>query len=169
MDPPAIAAIVRARIRDAHLPLEIQSATALDDEIGASLKDDYIRMQASGLFATLALALIASGLYGLMAYTVARRTREIGIRAAVGASAGRIMLLVLRQSLRFVAIGIVIGIPGAVAVLRLLSRIVFVLPPVDLASLSIAAALLILSGLAASFIPAWRAARLDPMRALRVE
>ena len=169
MGPLALGAMVRARIRDAHLPLKVQSATALNDEIGATLADDHIRMQASSLFGGLALALIASGLYGLMAYTVAQRTREIGIRTAVGASTSGIMILVLRQSLRLVAIGIAIGIPGAVAVMRALSGIVFGLPPVDFASLGIAAALLAIAGTAASFVPAWRAAHLDPMQALRIQ
>jgi predicted permease len=169
MDPQALGAIVRARIRDAHLPLKVQSATALNDEIGASLSDDRIRMQASSLFGGLALALIVSGLYGLMAYMVAQRTREIGIRAAVGASTSSIMALVLRQSFRLIAVGTVIGIPGAVAVMRALSGIVFGLPPVDFASLGIAAALLAVAGAAASFVPAWRAAHLDPMQALRVQ
>jgi predicted permease len=169
MDPAALGAVVRARIRDAHLPLTMQSATALYDEIGVSLADDYIRMQASSIFGGLALALIASGLYGLMVYTVARRTREIGIRAAIGASTLGIMVLVLRHSFRLVAVGIVIGIPGAVAVMRALSGIVFGLPPVDFASLGIGAALLLIAGAAASFVPAWRAAHLDPMQALRVQ
>jgi predicted permease len=169
IDPAALGAVVRARIRDAHLPLTMQSATALNDEIGASLADDYIRMQASSIFGGLALALIASGLYGLMAYTVARRTREIGIRAAVGASTLGIMVLVLRHSFRLVAVGILIGIPGAVAAMRALSGIVYGLPPVDFASLGIGAALLLIAGAAASFVPAWRAAHLDPMQALRVQ
>jgi predicted permease len=167
--PAAVGAMVDALVRNAHLPLKVSPATAFTEEIGATLEDDYIRMQASSLFAALALALIAFGLYGLMAYTVARRTREIGIRAAMGASTGRIVILILRQSVRLVAIGIVIGIPGAVAAIRALSGIVFGLPPVDLVSLSAAAALLAAVGAAASFVPAWRAAHLSPVQALRVQ
>ncbi|HEV2445700.1 MAG TPA: ABC transporter permease, partial [Candidatus Sulfopaludibacter sp.] len=169
LDPAAVGALTMARIREARLPLKVESATALNGEIGASLADDYIRLQASSLFGLLALALIASGLYGLMAYTVARRTREIGIRAAVGASTASLIGLVLRQSLRLVGVGIAIGIPGAVAAVRALSKIVFGLPPIDYASLAIGAALLAIAGLAAGFLPAWRAAHLDPMQALRVQ
>ena len=168
-DPPAVAAMVSALVRNSHLPLTVMPATALNDEIGASMDNDYIRMRASTLFAGLALALIAFGLHGLMAYTVARRTREIGIRSAVGASTARIMGLVLRQSFRLVAVGIGIGIPGALAVMRALSGMVFGLPLVDYVSLSIAAGVLAITALAASFVPAWRAAHLDPVQALRVQ
>jgi ABC-type antimicrobial peptide transport system permease subunit len=144
-------------------------ATALSEEIGASLQNDYIRMRASTLFATLGLVLISSGLYGLMAYTVAQRTREIGIHAAIGASTFRIMALVLRQSFRLVALGIAIGIPCSMAVMRALTGLVFGLPPVDVPSLAMGAALLMLAGVAASFLPAWRAAHLDPVQALRTQ
>ena len=110
----ALGAVVRARIHDAHLPLKVQSATALNDEIGATLADDHPYAGFESLRRP-RMALIASGLYGLMAYTVAQRTREIGIRTAVGASTASIMVLVLRQSLRLVSTGIIVGIPGAVA------------------------------------------------------
>ena len=124
LEPSAVGALVGARIRNGHLALKPTQPLALEDEIGASMRNDYIRMRASTLFGGLALALIAFGLYGLMAYTVARRTREIGIRAAVGASTTRIMMLVLGQSFRLIAVGIAIGIPGAVAVLRAVSGMV---------------------------------------------
>jgi ABC-type antimicrobial peptide transport system permease subunit len=169
MEPAAVGALAAARIRDAHLPLAVRSSTRLTDEIGDTLADDYIRMQASGIFGGLALGLIASGLYGLIAYTVARRMREIGIRMAVGSSASAIVGIVVRQSLRLVAVGVLIGIPGAVLAMRALSGLVFGLPPVDYPSLAIAAALLGAAGLAASCVPAWRAAHLDPMKALRVQ
>ncbi|HTX34490.1 MAG TPA: ADOP family duplicated permease [Bryobacteraceae bacterium] len=169
LDPRAVGALAAARIRAAHLPLTLRSATRLSDEIGDTLADDYIRMQASSLFGGLALVLIASGLYGLIAYSVARRAREIGIRMAVGSSTGGIVGIVVRQSLELVAVGVAVGIPGAVMVMRAVSSLVFGLPPVDYASLTIAAALLGAAGLAASCVPAWRAAHLDPMKALRVE
>ena len=169
MEPPAIGALVGAQVKNLHLPLDVLPATALTDEIGASLENDSIRMQASTLFAALALGLIASGLYGLMAYTVARRTREIGVRVAVGAGTFRIMALVLRQSLQLVGVGIAIGIPGAIATMRALKGLVFGLPPVDLPSVAAAAPLLPLAGVVAAFLPAWRAAHLDPMQALRVQ
>ena len=169
MDPQAVAALAAARIREEHLAVAVRSATRMIDEIGDTLADDSIRMQASSIFGALALALIGSGLYGLIAYTVARRTREIGIRMAVGSSAAGIVGIVVRQSLRLVAVGVLLGIPAAVAVMRAVSGLVFGLPPVDYASLAIAAALLGAAGLAASAVPAWRAAHLNPVKALRVQ
>ncbi len=169
MDPAAVGALAAARIRDRRLPLAVRSSTRLSDEIGDTLADDYIRMEASGIFGGVALVLIASGLYGLIAYTVARRTREIGIRMAVGSSAAAIVGIVVRQSLRLVAFGVLIGVPGAVLVMRALSGLAFGLAPVDYPSLAIAAALLGAADLGASCAPAWRAAHLDPMKALRVQ
>jgi len=169
MDPQALAAVLRSRIRDGHLPVSVESASLLDDEIAASLLNDRLRMQASGLFGALALLLITAGIYGLMAYSVARRTREIGIRMAVGSSPAGVLRLVLKESLRLVLFGVIVGVPGGIAVMKAISSMVFGLAPVDLASLGIAALVLTLTGIAASVVPAWRAAHLDPVEALRVQ
>jgi predicted permease len=169
MQPLDVAAMVRARIRDQRLPLKVDSATALEDAIGASMLNDRIRMQASSLFGILALALITAGIYGLMAYSVARRTREIGIRMAVGSKPWQIVKLVLKESMALVLIGVAIGLPGAVAVMNAVSTMLFGLEPVDIASLACAAAALAVTAAAASVAPAWRAAHLNPMRALRVQ
>ncbi len=169
MAPGEVAALVRNRIREARLPMSVESVSALEDAIGASLVNDRLRMQASSLFGALALLLIAAGVYGLMAYSVVRRTREIGIRMAVGSSSGKIVRLVMAESLRLVWIGIGVGLPGAVAVMKGISTMVFGLSPVDLASLGIAALILAATGAAAAAVPAWRAAHLDPVEALRVQ
>jgi ABC-type antimicrobial peptide transport system permease subunit len=161
MAPQDVAALVRARIRAQSLPVVVESAQTLEDAIGASMLNDRLRMQASSLFGAIALLLITAGIYGLMAYSVARRTREIGIRMAIGSAPAAIVRLVL--------IGILIGIPGAVAVMKAVGGMLFGLPPIDPVSLGAAALALSLTGTAASVAPAWRAARLDPVRALRVE
>ena len=157
MAPQDVAALVRARIRAQSLPVVVESAQTLEDAIGASMLNDRLRMQASSLFGAIALLLITAGIYGLMAYSVARRTREIGIRMAIGSAPAAIVRLVL------------IGIPGAVAVMKAVGGMLFGLPPIDPVSLGAAALALSLTGTAASVAPAWRAARLDPVRALRVE
>jgi predicted permease len=169
LSPEAIASMLQSRIRAGNLPVTVQSASTLEDEIAATLHSDRLRMQASGLFGALALLLIMVGLYGLMAYSVVRRTREIGIRMAVGSNPVGIMGLVLNESLRLVLFGVIIGIPGAVALMKAISSMLFGLPPIDPASLAMAAGILAITGIAASAAPAWRAAHLDPMNALRVE
>jgi ABC-type antimicrobial peptide transport system permease subunit len=126
-------------------------------------------MQVSSLFGALALLLIIVGLYGLMAYSVVRRTREIGIRMAVGSAPAGIVRLVLNESMRLVLFGVIVGIPGAVAFTKAASSMLFGLSPVDPASLALAAFVLATTGIAASAAPAWRAAHLDPVSALRVE
>jgi ABC-type lipoprotein release transport system permease subunit len=108
--------------------------------------NDRLRMQASSLFGAIALLLITAGIYGLMAYSVARRTREIGIRMAIGSALAAIVRLVL--------IGILIGIPGAVAVMKAVGGMLFGLPPIDPVSLGAAALSLSLTGTAASVAPA---------------
>jgi ABC-type antimicrobial peptide transport system permease subunit len=161
--------MLQSRIRAGHLPVTIESAGTLDDEIAATLRTDRLRMQASSLFGALALLLIIVGLYGLMAYSVVRRTREIGIRMAVGSQPVGIMRLVLNESLRLVFFGVIVGIPGAVALMKATSSMLFGLSPVDPAGLAMAALVLAITGIAASAVPAWRAANLDPVSALRVE
>lgn len=169
MAPQDVAALVRAQIRAQGLPVTVESASALEDAIGASMLNDRLRMQASSLFGAVALLLITAGIYGLMAFSVARRRREIGIRIAVGARPAAMVQLVLKESLRLVLIGVLIGIPGAIAVMRAVADMLFGLSPIDPASLGVAAIALCLSGVAASVVPAWRAARQDPVQALRVE
>jgi predicted permease len=169
MAPADVAALVRGRIRERHLPVTVESVTPLASAIGASMADDRLRMQASGLFAALALLLITVGIYGLIAYSVARRTREMGVRMAVGSKPGAIVRLVLQETVRLVLVGVAIGIPGAIAIMRAVSGMLFGLAPVDPVSLGAASLALCLTGIAAGVVPAWRAARLDPVQALRVE
>jgi ABC-type antimicrobial peptide transport system permease subunit len=169
LGPETIAAMLRSRIRAEHLPVTVQSASTLQDEIASTLHTERLRMQASSLFGALALLLIVVGLYGLMTYSVVRRTREIGIRMAVGSNPAGIMGLVLNESLRLVLFGVIIGIPGAVALMKAVSSMLFGLSPADPASLALAAFVLAITGIAATAAPAWRAAHLDPMNALRVE
>ena len=169
MDAQDVVALVRARIRDGHLPVSVESAAALEDQIGASLRNDRLRMQASSLFGALALLLIAAGIYGLMAYAVVRRTREIGIRVAVGSSSAGILRLVLNDSLRLAVCGVMLGLPGSLAVMKATSTMIFGLSPIDMASLGIAALILTAAAIVASIAPAWRAAHLDPVEALRVQ
>jgi predicted permease len=121
------------------------------------------------LFGTLALALVSIGLYGIVSYGVARRTKEIGIRMALGAQRGEILKMVLRETWSLVVIGIAIGIPAAAAATRLISSQLFGLTPADPVTISMASLLMVVVATCAGCLPARRATKVDPMVALRYE
>ena len=122
-----------------------------------------------GFFGSLAVLLAAIGLYGVMAHSVARRYREIGIRMALGAESGSVLWLVLRDTAWMIAIGACIGLPAALASTRLVSSFLYGLTPQDPLSIVLATAGLIVVTALAGYIPARRATRVDPMVALRYE
>ncbi len=119
------------------------------------------------LFGLLALSLASIGLYGILAYSVNQRTREIGLRMALGAARSAVLALILKQGMRLVLAGLVIGCAVALLVDRLLSRMLFGVSPGDPASVAAAAVVLLAVALIACYLPAWRASRVDPLSALR--
>jgi ABC-type antimicrobial peptide transport system permease subunit len=123
----------------------------------------------SGVFGVLALVLACVGLYGTMSYAVARRTSEIGIRMALGARRGEMLWLVLRETLLLVALGVAIGLPASMAATRFLQDYLFELKPTDPATIGAAAMILAAIAVLAGYLPARRAARVDPLTALRYE
>jgi predicted permease len=122
-----------------------------------------------GIFASLALLLACVGIYGVLAYLTSQRVPEIGVRMALGASAGEVMWMVLRQSLAMIFIGVVVGISAALAAGRLLERLVEGMRPTEPLTFAIMISVLVVAALIASFLPARRASRVDPMKALRQE
>ena len=122
-----------------------------------------------GAFAGTALLLSVAGLYGVMAYSVARRTAELGTRIALGATPGNVVRLVLRQGLLTALIGVASGIAGAIVLTRTLRSFLFGLSPTDPVTFAAVALLLVLVAVVACYIPARRAAKVDPMVALRYE
>ena len=120
-------------------------------------------------FAVLSLILAAVGLYGVLAYLVAQRTTEIGIRIALGARRGQVMQLVLVDGLRPALIGLIAGIACSLAAVRLIQAVLYGTSPLDLSVFVSVIATLFLVATAACALPAWRASRLDPMQALRTE
>jgi ABC-type antimicrobial peptide transport system permease subunit len=146
---------------------------SLAEEVDAALVRERLVATLSGVFGIVALILICVGLYGLIAFGVARRTAEIGVRVAMGATPSNIRGLVAREAIRVLVVGLAIGLPAAWIAGRLassqLSPLLFGLTPGDPVSFAIATGLLALVTLAAGVLPAVRAARVDPIVALRHE
>lgn len=168
-DPQAVTAALRQAVQEAApmLPaIEVHTMSGLVDD---SLQTDRFIEQLAGAFSLLALLLAAIGLYGLMAYTVSRGTRDIGIRLALGAGPGNVLWQILRETLVLVVVGIAIGVPFALGGTRLVRSMLFGLGFADPVAILIAATVLIVVAAFAGFLPAWRASRVDPMVALRYE
>jgi putative ABC transport system permease protein len=167
--PAALTSQIRAEILATGKDLRIGSFSTLEEHVDSSLGHERLMATLSTLFGILALLVASVGLYGIMAYAVARRTREIGIRMALGARTGDVLRMVLGESIVLIGAGVAIGIPLALGLARLIANQLFGLKPHD--PLTLIGAALVLAGvaLAASYIPARRATKVDPMVALRYE
>ncbi|MDX2150146.1 MAG: ABC transporter permease [Bryobacteraceae bacterium] len=152
---------------DADLPLE--DLRTLDEQVRINIRSDRMVLNLAGSFAVLATALAMLGLYGVMAYSVTRRTREIGIRLALGAPLGSIRAMVLNETMFILGAGLLVGVPAAVALAKLVESQLFGVKSFDPWVVAGAVAALCLSALLAGFLPARRAARIQPTTALRYE
>jgi putative ABC transport system permease protein len=168
-DPAALASAVRGEVRSMDQNLPLADMTTMNDLMVASLGQRRFYMLLLGMFAAVALSLAAVGVYGVMAYSVGRRTQEIGVRLALGAPRGRVLAMVLSQSARLVFVGLAAGAFVSAIALRLLSRLLFGITAGDPLTLLAAVLLLSIITLVASCIPARRATRVDPMVSLRCE
>jgi predicted permease len=168
-DPNSFAQPVRQTIADVNDKIPIFGVTTLADQVHDTLKQDRLIAQLVSFFGALALILACIGLYGVMAHGVARRTNEIGIRMALGARGGNIAWMILRETLILVVFGLVIGIPTALFAARFIAAQLFGLQPADPAALFGAGVVLTCVALLAGYVPARRASRVDPLRALRYE
>jgi putative ABC transport system permease protein len=160
-------------VRDEVLALDqeqpIYNVRTVQELLSASISNRRFSLQLLGAFAVIALVLAVVGLYGVIGYWVSERTQEIGIRMALGAQPGDIFRLVVRRSLALTLVGVIAGLGGAVALTRLISGLLFGISPTDPATFAAIALLLAVVALAASFIPARKATKVDPMTALRYE
>ena len=141
----------------------------MQDDIDNDISNERLIAHLCGFFGALSLALAAIGLYGIVAYAVTRRTKEFGIRMALGGQRSQLIWMVARESIGLVVAGIAIGAGVAFALTRLVSSLLYGVSAHDPLSIGLAVALLFFTSIAAALIPAYRASRADPMIALRCE
>jgi len=168
-DPREMMSIVRQKVRRLDPNVPIYEMRTTERQLDLSLRTERLVASLSTVFGFLATLLAIIGLYGVMAYTVARRTREIGIRVALGAMQGKVIWMIMREVLVVLAAGVAIGIPVAVGLSRLVRSQLYGLTPYDPGTLVAATLLLGFVACLAGFVPALRASRIDPTRALRYE
>ncbi|HEX4231456.1 MAG TPA: ABC transporter permease [Bryobacteraceae bacterium] len=168
-DPASLVPQLKAVVRSLDPRLPIFNLRTLQAQIDGGLSNEEVLSFLSTLFSVLATTLAAIGLYGIVAYAVSRRTREIGVRLAVGAQQSDIRGLFLRETLLVVAAGLVLGLPLAFLATRSLNAMLYGVQPGDVTTLAVAAATIVIVGLLATLLPMRKASRIDPMQALRYE
>ena len=168
-EPAGVAATIRAAVRAADPELPVTGVQTMEEVAARSIVRLTFTTLALGVAASMALLLGAIGLYGVLSCVVSRRTREIGVRMAIGARAGQVSRMVLASGARLVVVGLALGIAGASALTRLLQGLLFGTSPLDPVTFSGISVMLLLVGLLASWFPARRAAGIDPARAIRME
>jgi putative ABC transport system permease protein len=168
-DPQALANPVRQTIRELDPNLPVAAVRTMDEVVAATLSAPRFTGMLLGVFAALALALSAIGIYGVLSYVVSRRTREIGIRVAIGAGRGQVLRLVLGSGVGLALVGIAFGLAAAASLSRVMTTLLHDVRPGDPATYAAVAAALTLVAIVASLIPAWRATRVDPVKALKAE
>ncbi len=168
-DPYVLAPAIRERLREVDPTLVVERMTSMNDVVSSAITPWRVNMLLSTLFAGIALTVAALGLFGLMAYSTRQRTREIGIRTALGATPGDIWRLVTLEGMALVAVGVVGGIAASLAGSKFIASLLYGIGATDLWSFATASIVLLLVGLLASHIPALSAARTSPVTALRAD
>jgi predicted permease len=168
-DPAAVAGEVRSALAEIDPNLPILEIQTIGEQLDHLIDEQRLVSQLSGFFSLLALSLCAIGLYGVMTYSVVRRTNEIGVRMALGAPSNQVLWMVLKESIVLLAIGIALGIPAALGAARAVQSGLFGLHPTDIPTLAAAIVTITAVTLVAAWFPARRATRIDPLVALRYE
>jgi len=168
-DPVSVAAPVRQAMAEIDSKVPLFDLRSQEEQIDLILRPERLFAYVAGGFALLALLLACLGIYGTLAYSVARRTAEIGLRMALGAGRRDVIYTVLKESLVPVVVGIVLGLGAAIATTEVIESMLYGLTPTDSVTLAVATVGLIVSALVAAWVPSFRASRVDPMKALRAE
>jgi ABC-type antimicrobial peptide transport system permease subunit len=168
-DPLQTVSAVRQIVREADARVPITNIKTQATDIDQTINQEIVFARLCSMFAVLALVIACVGLYGTMAYSVARRTSEIGIRMALGAREGRVIWMVLREVCVLAALGLAISVPIALGTSRLIQSFLFDIEPHDPATLALAVTILLSAALLAGYGPARRASRIEPIIALRHE
>ena len=169
MAPASVAGSIRTAVRGVDPKLVVVNFLPVDGIVGSTIASRKFNAALLGLFAALALALAATGVYGVLQYSVIQRTREMGIRIAIGATSSDMIRLVVGQAVGLAAIGVTIGLAGALALTRVIRALLFNTDPLDALTFSASAAVLLLIAVLSSYLPARRALRVDPTIAMRTE
>jgi hypothetical protein len=167
--PDAVIGAISSMVQATDRRLALKNVAPFTDIVNRTLAIERMVAHASAAFGLLALLIVCAGLFGVLAYGVARRTREIGVRMALGATPAALQWMVLRESLMMLAAGLPIGIAAAMAGTRFVASMLYGLTPGDPATVAGAVALLTAVSLAAAYVPARRATKVDPLTALRAE
>jgi predicted permease len=168
-DPRALAALLRQEVSRLDPELAIESLQPMDEQVTDAVAPQRFSARLIGAFAAIALLLASVGLYGLLAFTIAQRRREIAVRMALGADRRTVIGMVIGQGARLVALGLIGGLIGAFALTRMLASLLYRTNAYDLVTFATVPAVLAAAALTACALPAWRAARVDPITALRAE
>jgi putative ABC transport system permease protein len=168
-NPTSIAALMRGRLHEVDKDQPAYAVETLQDLISGSVAEPRFYSRLLGIISAAALLIAAVGIYGVAAFSVSQRTHEIGIRLALGAERAHILRMVLQSSLRLILVGVGLGLCGGVAVTRVLQTFLFEVKPTDTATFAAVSVLLAAVALLATYIPARRATKVDPMVALRYE
>jgi putative ABC transport system permease protein len=167
--PASVAGSIRTAVRAVDPKLVVLNVLPMDNIVGSTIASRKFNATLLGLFAALALALAATGVYGVLQYSVIQRRREMGIRIAIGATSSDMIRLIVGQALGLAAIGVAVGLAGAFALTRVIRALLFDTNPLDgLTFVASAGVLLLIAGLS-SYLPARRALRTDPTIAMRAE
>ncbi len=168
-DPIGLAGAVRREVKAIDPDQPIAAVRTMEEWVARSASGPRYRTTLLALFATVALVLACTGIYGVMSYSVTQRTHEIGVRMALGARRFDVVKLVMRQGMALVLSGVVLGLLGSIALTRVMSSVLFEVTPKDPLTFAVVAALICLVALLACYIPARRATKVDPLVALRYE